>query len=91
MTFGAKIIIIESWNEWGEGSQIEAGINISQWRDEGQERNLYQDSAGDDAPYLYLDVIRKFNGMQEWVAPHPPPCSALDPLIRSRLQAWCRV
>ncbi|HTP56881.1 MAG TPA: hypothetical protein VMJ72_01215 [Candidatus Paceibacterota bacterium] len=87
VTNGAQMIFIESWNEWGEGSMIEAGTNISKWRDEGQERNLYQDAQGNDDPYEYLDVFRKFNGMQEWVPPQPPPCSAVDPLIRLRNQS----
>lgn len=78
----ADIILLESFNEWGEGSQLEAGINIERWRDLHQERGLYQDEQGRDAPYEFLDVIRRFNGMQEWVPPEPPPCSALDPLMR---------
>lgn len=78
----ADVILLESFNEWGEGSQLEAGINITQYRDMGQERDLYLDEAGQPAPYKFLDILRRFNGMQEWVNPKPPPCSALDPLMR---------
>jgi len=78
---GARIILTESFNEHGENSDIEASLNIEQWRDMGQERNLFRDSDGTAAPYKYLDDFRKFNGMQEWVPPEPPPCSALDPLM----------
>ena len=78
---GARIILTESFNEWGEGSQIEAGLNVAQWRNMGQERDLYLDAQGAVAPYKYLDIFRTFNGMQEWVPPEPPPCSALDPLM----------
>jgi hypothetical protein len=86
VTHGARMIFIESWNEWGEGSQIEAGVNIADWRDEGRERTLYRDGTGRDEPYLYLDIFRKFNGMQQWVPPQPPPCSVLDPLMPLRNQ-----
>lgn len=80
--YGAKTILIESWNEWGEGSTIEAGLNVSAYRDFGQEPDLYRDSLGQDTPYKYLDALRKFNGMQEWVNPQPPPCSAIDSKMR---------
>jgi hypothetical protein len=78
----ADIILVESFNEHAEGSHIEASLNIGRFRDMGQERDLFLDENGQDAPYKYLDIIRRFNGMQEWVPPKPPPCSALDPLMR---------
>jgi len=84
---GARIILMESFNEHGEGSQLEACLNIERWRDMGQERGLFLDEQGADAPYKYLDILRKFNGMEEWVSPEPPPCSAVDPLMRLRTQA----
>jgi len=78
----ADIVLLESFNEWGEGSQLEAGVNVHAWRNMGQEPDLYLDGTGAAAPYKYLDVLRRFNGMQEWVSPRPPPCSAYDPLMR---------
>jgi hypothetical protein len=83
----ADVILLESFNEWGEGSQLEAGVNIHAWRNMGQEPDLYLDAAGNAEPYKYLNLLRKFNGMQEWVAPQPPPCSAMDPLMRQRAQS----
>lgn len=88
---GARIILMESFNEWGEGSFLEAGLNIEQWRDMGQERGLFRNEQGVDAPYKYLDILRKFNGMQEWVTPEPPPCSAIDSLMLSHQEDLAEV
>jgi len=78
----AEIILVESFNEHGEGSHLEMSLNIERWRDMGQERNLFRDEQGRDAPFKYLDDFRRFNGMKELVLPKPPPCSAIDPLMR---------
>ncbi len=81
-TAGTKIVFAESWNEWGEGSEIEPGVNIVPWRAEGQEPDLYTDQSGDPDPYLYLKIFQRFHGMRAWVPPPPPPCSIVDPLMR---------
>jgi len=81
ITYGAQIILCESWNEFGEGSMVEASVNIVPWRDMGQERDLFLDDQGQDDPYRYLKIFSEFNGMQEWVPPRPPPCSIVDPLM----------
>jgi hypothetical protein len=93
---GSRFVLIESWNEWGEGSMIEAGVNVLPYRDSGQERDLYLDDAGQNDPFRYLKIFAEFNGMEQWVAPRPPPCSIVDPLmlehhpLRLRESGLCR-
>jgi hypothetical protein len=82
-TSGARLILMESFNEWGEGSQLEAGLNIEAYRDMGQERGLYLDSNGVDDPYRYLKIIARFKG-KEWVPP-VLPCSIMDPIMHLRI------
>ncbi|MBN2141936.1 glycoside hydrolase family 99-like domain-containing protein [Candidatus Woesearchaeota archaeon] len=87
----AEFILLESWNEWGEGSMIEPGINTSAYRQMEQSTNdrdkpetdLYQNAQGADDPFMYLKAIYQFQyGSMEGYQPGPPiPCSAIDPLM----------
>jgi hypothetical protein len=78
---GATRILIESWDEWGEGSTIAPAYPVVQWRDFGQERDLYLDDQGNVDPYKYLKIIWSFVGDGPWTSPPPPPCSVVDPLM----------
>ena len=82
---GATRIMIESWDEWGEGSTIAPAYPVVQWRDFGQEKDLYR------SPTQYLEVLWSFVGGGPWTAPPPPPCSAVDPLMRQYYPSYqCR-
>ena len=78
---GATHIIIESWNDFLEYTQIEPGMDIKAWRNTGQEE-IYR---GD--PYATLRPIAAFNGVS-FAAPSVP-CEIVDSLLTSNNIVIC--
>ena len=70
---GANYIILESWNDATEWTNLEPAIDIKQYRDLGQE-TLYQ---GD--PYRTLKQIAAWKGVT-WQTPYLD-CAIVDPLL----------
>lgn len=77
---GAKILFLESGNEYGEGSMWEPAVPVIRWRNMGQEPGLYLDAQGNVDPWKYLKQLGGFFG-SPWVQPQPPPCAIVDPLM----------
>ena len=78
---GAHAILFESWNDYLEYTQFEPGLDVTQYRDLGQEL-IY---SGD--PYRYLKLLADFKGIP-FVAP-TLDCAILDPLLQQHGVVQC--
>jgi hypothetical protein len=77
----ARLIIIESWNDFIERHGIEPGMDINQWINWGQEQ-VYQ---GD--PYRTLKQIAAWKGV-EWHTPFLD-CAIVDPVLQQQGMVEC--
>jgi hypothetical protein len=78
---GTDYIILESWNDLTEWTNLEPAIDIKQYRDLGQE-TLYQ---GD--PYRTLKQIAAWRGV-EWHTPFLD-CAIVDPVLQQHGVVEC--
>jgi hypothetical protein len=79
---GADALIISSWNEWNETTQLEPGVDALPLT-----RTVREPIYGAD-PYGPLKVIAEYKGLV-WRAP-ALPCRILDPLLISHRVRPCR-
>lgn len=77
----ADVVIVESWNDFGEMTMIEPGLDLHAWRNVGQEA-VY---SGD--PYKVLKQIAAWKGVQ-WKTPILP-CEIVDPFLVSNDIVQC--
>ena len=80
-TAGANYIILESWNDYTEWTNLEPAMDIKQYRDLGQEA-LY---LGD--PYRTLKQIAAWKGIT-WQTPFLP-CAIVDPPLLEHGMVEC--
>ncbi len=68
----SDFILIQAWNEWHEGSQIEPSVS-------------YYDIYHNPYAYLYLRILAEELG-RTWETPSTPPLESVDSLMRPFLQ-----
>ena len=82
---GAKMAIIESWNDSSEMTHMEPGFDIEQWVDYNQEEMYWTGTTND--PYRPLRILASYQGLI--FSPPVLQCSIVDPVLVSAGMTTC--